>query len=204
MDCRASRTRKPDEWIATCPKASRDVCEELRQLFFRWQPDLVESINSNMLCFSLKKRVCGLSGFKTHAQITFYRGRELPDPARLFNHGLENNSIHSIDLPNGMDDLNVRALRSLLQAAVQLDAEPVLPKPPSPPREEWPMPEALAQGLKKNKAAAAFFHELKPTYQREYKVWVGTAKQPETIARRLDETLRALAAGKKWAQRKEA
>lgn len=203
MDCRASRTRKPDEWIATCPEGSRAVCEELRELFFRWQPDLAESINSNMLCFSLKKRVCGLSGFKTHAQITFYRGKELPDPKRLFNHGLGNSSIHSIDLPNGMDSVDVRALRALLQAAVELDAEPALPKPPSPPREEWPMPESLAQGLKLNSAAAAFFDQLKPTYQREYKVWVGMAKQPETIARRLDETLRALAAGKKWAQRKQ-
>jgi len=183
---------------------SQAVCEELRDLFFRWEPDLKESINSNMLCFNLRKRVCGISGFKTHAQITFYRGSELPDPARLFNHGLENASIRSIDLPPGLEGLNLRALRSLLHTAVLLDGEPALPKPPSAPREEWPMPEALAAALKKNKAAAAFFDQLKPTYQREYKVWVGMAKQPDTIARRLEETLRALTAGKKWAQRKEA
>ena len=65
------------------------------------------------------------------------------------------------------------------------------------------MPEALAKGLKKDKKAAAFFDTLKPTYQREYKVWISTAKQPETIAKRLAETLRALSRGKKWAQRRE-
>ena len=65
------------------------------------------------------------------------------------------------------------------------------------------MPEALAAALKKNKAAAAGFESLKPTYQREYKVWISTAKQPETIAKRLAETLRALSRGKKWAQRRE-
>lgn len=204
MDCRRSRTKDPDEWIATCPEGSREVCAELRELFFRWQPDLRESINSNMLCFSLRKRVCGFSGLKNHAQITFYRGSELPDPARLFNHGLENSSIHSIDLPEGIKGLDRKALRSLLAAAVALDAQPAQGKPPRLPREEWPMPEALEKALKKNRAAAAFFHELKPTYQREYKVWVGMAKQPETIARRLEETLKALASGKKWAQRKEA
>lgn len=204
MDCRRSRTTDPEKWIATCPEGSKAVCEELRDLIFRWEPDLKESINSNMLCFSLKKRVCGISGFKDHAQLTFYRGSDLPDPMRLFNHGLENASIHSIDLPHGLEGLNQRALRKLLHAAVLLDAEPSQRKPPAPPREEWPMPEVLAARLKKNKAAATFYDQLKPTYQREYKVWVGTAKQPETIAKRLDETLRALAAGKKWAQRKEA
>lgn len=203
MDCRASRTTHPDEWIDTCPEGSKAVCEELRHLFFRWEPDLKESINSNALCFSLNKRVVSLSGLKHRTQITFYRGSELPDPARLFNHGLENASIHNIELVT-LHTLDLRALRSLLHAAVVLDGEPAQPKPPSAPREEWPMPETLAAALKKNKAAAAFFEQLKPTYQREYKVWVSTAKQPETIAKRLSETLRALAAGKKWAQRKEA
>ncbi|MCW0220524.1 MAG: YdeI/OmpD-associated family protein [Prosthecobacter sp.] len=203
MDCRPSRTRDPEEWIATCPIGSKAICEELRDLIFRWEPDLKESINSNMLCFSLRKRVCAVSGFVKNAQITFFRGRELPDPARLFNHGLENASIHSIDLTT-LEGLNLRAFRALLHAAVLLDGEPSMPKPPSMPREEWPMPEILAAALKKNKAAAAFYDQLKPTYQREYKVWVSTAKQTETIARRLEETIRALAAGKKWAQRKEA
>lgn len=204
MDCRRSRTNDPDKWISTCPEGSRSVCEELRDLIFRWEPDLKEYINSNMLCFSRRKRVCGISGFKDHAQITFYRGSELPDASKLFNHGLENASIRSIDLPEGLEGISQPALRRLVNAAVKLDAEPALPKPPSPPREEWPMPDALKDGLKSNPKAAAFFDQLKPTYQREYKVWVGTAKQPDTIARRLDETLRALAAGKKWAQRKEA
>ena len=66
------------------------------------------------------------------------------------------------------------------------------------------MPEALAAALKKNKAAAAGFESLKPTYQREWKVYISTAKQAETIAKRLAETIRALEKGLKWAQRKEA
>jgi uncharacterized protein YdeI (YjbR/CyaY-like superfamily) len=62
----------------------------------------------------------------------------------------------------------------------------------------------LAKALKQDKKAAAFFESLKPTYQREYKVWISTAKQEETLQRRLNETIRALAAGKKWIQRREA
>ena len=95
-------------------------------------------------------------------------------------------------------------MRLFWDAAVALDERGDLPPPPPVKREPWPMPKVLAQALKTHPAAAAGFAALKPTYQREYLVWVGTAKQPETIAKRLEQTLRALAAGKKWAQRRDA
>ena len=60
-----------------------------------------------------------------------------------------------------------------------------------------------ALSAKQNRAAALCFNKLAPTYQREYLVWLSMAKRPETRARRLAETLAALAAGRKWAQRKE-
>lgn len=201
MDCRPSRTRDPDEWVATCPGFTREICETLRELVFRWEPDLTESVNSNMLCFSGKKRVCGLGAFVGHVEITFYRGAEIADPRCLFNHGLESLSIRGIKFTE-LAQVNRPALRELLHAAVLLDATPALPKPPGQKREPWPMPPALEEGLRTRPAAAAFFTSLKPTYQREFMVWVGMAKRPETVAKRLAETLAALEAGRKWAQRR--
>ena len=55
-----------------------------------------------------------------------------------------------------------------------------------------------------NRAAAESFRALAPSCQREYLVWLSTAKRPETRARRLAETLRAITAGRKWAQRRLA
>ena len=60
--------------------------------------------------------------------------------------------------------------------------------------------EALA--TKKNRASAEGFRKLSPSCQREYLVWLSTAKRPETRDRRLKETLAALASGRRWAQRK--
>lgn len=202
MDVRRSRTQSPDAWLDTCPELSRPICEQLREWMFRWQPDLKESINTNMLCYTGRKRVVAIAGFKKHAQMVFFRGTELEDPAGLFVGGENNTSIRNVDFTR-LDDLNAGALKKLVDAAAKLDANPDILPPPPRKREEWPMPEALGDALKKNKAAAAFFESLKPTYQREYKVWVSTAKQPETIAKRLAETLRALECGKKWAQRRE-
>lgn len=202
MDCRRSRTQNPNHWIDTCPEASRPICEQLREWMFRWQPDLAESVNSNMLCYSGRKRIIAIAGFKDYAQLVFFRGTELPDPAGLFTDGEGNTNIRNMDLPS-LEGLSTEALRRLVQAAVNLDANPDILPPPPKKREEWPMPEALAAALKKNEAAAAGFESLKPTYQREYKVWISMAKQPETIAKRLAETLHALERGRKWAQRKD-
>lgn len=203
MDCRASRTQDPDVWIATCPGFTREICEELRDLIFRWEPDLKESINSNMLCFSGRKRVCALGAFNDHVEIAFYRGGEVADPAGLFNHGLESLSIRGIKLKE-LSEVPKPALKAMLQAAVAVDRSPVALPAPKVKREPWPMPAVLDAALKKHGKAAAFFESLKPTYQREYMVWISTAKRQETLEKRLAETLSALSAGKKWAQRKEA
>lgn len=203
MDVRRSRTKDTDEWIDTCPEVSRPICEALRELIFRWEPDLEESINTNMLCYSGSKRIVALGAFKHKACITFFRGAELDDPKRLFNHGENNASIRNIMLTT-LEGFHHQAFRALLHAAVMFDAQPDAPPPPSVKREPLPMPEELARSLKANRAAAAFFDTLKPTYQREYMGWISHAKLQETKAKRLAETMAALSAGKKWAQRREA
>lgn len=205
MDVRRSRTTNPDRWLDTCPEASRPICEQLREWMFRWQPDLTETVNTNMLCYSGRKRVVAIAGFKKYAQMVFFRGTELEDTAGLFAGGETNTNIRNVTI-EALDEIEgrVTALKRLVQAAVSLDANPDILPPPPKKREEWPMPELLGKALKKNKAAAAGFESLKPTYQREWKVYNTGAKQQETIERRLAETIRALEKGLKWAQRKEA
>ena len=203
MDVRRSRTKNPDQWLATCPEFSRPLCEELRDLIFRWEPDLKEMVNTNMLCYTGRKRVFALGAFVKSACITFFRGSELPDPAKLFNQGETNHSVRNIMLTS-LEGLDLAALRVLMHEAAKLDAQPDRPPPAPRKREPLPMPQILAKGLNQNQAAASFFESLKPTYQREYIAWLAFAKLPETQQKRLQETLRALAKGKKWAQRREA
>ena len=203
MDCSRPKTHDPDLWLDLAPETSRAMAEQVRHWILRWEPDLTESIKWNMLCFSGRKLVCGLSACKKHLGITFFRGTELRDITKLFNRGEGNTSILSFQV-RSLKEFDAKAFQRLLHAAVALDTDGTAKPPPQKKREQWPMPEALAKALKKNKAAAAGFAAFKPTYQREYLVWISTAKQPETLAKRLEETLRALAAGKKWAQRKEA
>lgn len=205
MDCSRARTRNPSEWLEICPDFSKPIAEQLTDWFLTWEPDLRESIKWNMLCFSGRKLVCGISACKAHLGIAFFRGTELPDPAKLFSEGSEGNTnIRSIRITS-LDTLNRDALRALLRAAVELDADPMIPPVPKVKRKPWPMPAFLKAALaeKKNRTAAENFKKLSATCQREYLVWVSTAKQPETRDRRLKQTLAALAKGRKWAQRKQ-
>lgn len=204
MDCSRARTNDPGEWLQTCPNFSQPLAEQVVEWFLNWEPDLAESIKWNMLCFSGRKLVCGLSACQKHLGITFFRGTELPDPAKLFSPaGAGNTNIRSLRVTS-LDDVNRAALRDLLHAAVALDADPTLLPAPKVKRKPWPMPTFFKQALaeKRNRAAAEGFKKLSPTCQREYLVWLSTAKRPETRAHRLAQTLAALKSGRKWAQRK--
>lgn len=204
MDCSRARTKDPGDWLQTCPDFSQPLAEQVVEWFLVWEPDLSESIKWNMLCFSGRKLVCGLSACKQHLGITFFRGTELPDPAKLFSPGGEANtnirSIRVVTLGGPVRD----ALRNLLHAAVGLDADPTIPPAPKAKRKPWPVPAFFKRALaeKRNRAAAEGFKKLSPSCQREYLVWLSTAKQPETRARRLAQTLAAIRSGRKWAQRK--
>jgi uncharacterized protein YdeI (YjbR/CyaY-like superfamily) len=206
MDCNRARTKDPGEWLETCPDFSRPLAEQLVEWILLWEPDLTESIKWNNLCFSGRKLVVGLSACQQHLALFFFRGTELPDPAGLFNEASENNTnIRSMRVTT-LDGLDRAALRRLLHAAVELDSNPMILPAPKMKQRPWPMPDFFKKALaqKQNRRAAEAFKSFAPAYQREYLVWLTTAKQPETRARRLTETLVALAAGKKWAQRKAA
>jgi len=66
------------------------------------------------------------------------------------------------------------------------------------PRPNIPeLPAYIASALKANLSAWEFFRALAPTYRRHFVAWIHTAKRPETRARRIRESIRLLAAGKK-------
>ena len=204
MDVSRARTKDPGEWLETCPSFSQPLAAEVVEWILRWEPDLTESIKWNTLCFSGRKLICGLSACQHHLGISFFRGTELPDPDDLFGgDGKDNTNIRTVRI-RSLDGFNVEAFRALLHAAVELDADPMIPPAPKLKRKPWPLPAFFKKALaeKRNRTAAENFKNLAPSCQREYIVWLTTARRAETRARRLKETLAALSAGRKWAQRK--
>ncbi len=198
MDCSRARTRDPIEWLEMCPEISGPIVSRLREWVLEWEPDLTESIKWNMLCFSSRKLVFGLSACKAHAGVTFFRGAELADPRGLLAAGTPDAQIRTARFTD-LEDLPRSAFRALVRAAVVQDSEP--PLPARPRREPLPIPDFLAVALRAKPKAEAGFRSLAPSCQREYIVWVRSAKRPETRERRLRETLAAVERGWKWEHR---
>jgi uncharacterized protein YdeI (YjbR/CyaY-like superfamily) len=69
-------------------------------------------------------------------------------------------------------------------------------KPDRPPT-VTEIPTELTAVLKKNKVAKANFERLAPSHRARYIMWVGTARRPETRARRAVEAVRLLDNDKK-------
>jgi hypothetical protein len=64
--------------------------------------------------------VCTGDAFRDKVKVTFAKGAQLEDPARLFNASLEGNAMRAIDLREG-DDIDALALQALVRAAVALN-----------------------------------------------------------------------------------
>ena len=59
------------------------------------------------------------------------------------------------------------------------------------------LPAYIARALKANAEAWRFFEALSPSHRRQYVAWIHTAKLPATREKRIKETIRLLAAGRK-------
>lgn len=202
MDCSRARTRDPHEWLETCPDFSAPLAEQVHDWILTWEPDLAECIRWHMLCFRGRKLVCGLSACQRHLGVTFFRGTELADPAGLFSaQDAGNTNIRTVRI-TGLESLNRPALQRLIHAAVALDAADIPPTPKAK-RDPLPLPDFFAAALKQrgNRRAADGFSQLSPSCQREYLVWLSSAKRPETRADRLKQKLAALKSGRRWSER---
>ena len=58
------------------------------------------------------------------------------------------------------------------------------------------LPAHIQAALKKHPAALRHFNALPPSHRRRYVGWIESAKRDETKARRLNEAIRLLNAGK--------
>ncbi|MCP3385307.1 DUF1801 domain-containing protein [Bradyrhizobium sp. CCGUVB4N] len=65
--------------------------------------------------------ICTGETYKAVVKLTFARGAALDDPAGLFNSSLDGNVRRAIDIGEGAD-INEKALKALIRAAVELNA----------------------------------------------------------------------------------
>ena len=93
---------------------------ELRALVKAADSGVVEEWKWGVPVWSHGGLICTGETYKNAVKMTFAKGAELKDPARLFNSSLEGNVRRAIDIHEG-DTVDEAALKALIRAAVALN-----------------------------------------------------------------------------------
>lgn len=108
-----ARIRELDDWRGR-------MLGRLRALIKEADPDVVEEWKWSIPVWSHDGLICTGETYKNHVKMTFAKGAQLEDPARLFNSSLGGNVRRAIDFHEG-EKIHERALKALIRAAVALN-----------------------------------------------------------------------------------
>lgn len=106
-----------DAYIQALPAWQQAVCRDLRDLIWRADPEIEETIKRSVQpYFVLDGNVCALLATKDHVNLFLY-DPTVPDPDGLINQGHGNATARAIQIYRG-DSLNESSLIQLLRAIV--------------------------------------------------------------------------------------
>src|SRR5271154_864474 len=100
-----------------------EMLSRLRALIQQADPKVVEEWKWSIPVWSHDGLICTGETYKAVVKMTFARGAFLDDPSGLFNSSLEGRVRRAIDFREG-DKVNEKALKTLIRAAVALNASP--------------------------------------------------------------------------------
>lgn len=183
-----------DAYIAKQAEFARPILEHLRMVIHAASPEIEEAIKWGMPHFLYKgKQLAGMAAFKAHATLNFWKGTLVTSElARDGGMGQFGRLTSIADLP---DD---STLATLVRKAMDLTDQGVK----RVRKARAPLARATAPGdfrdaLDAEPGAAAIFDGFSPSARREYVEWVTGAKRPETRAKRIAQSARWIAEGKK-------
>lgn len=103
----------------------QETLARMRALILEADPDAVEerkwrkpSNPAGVPTWSHDGLICTGESYKTAVKLTFAHGASLPDPAKLFNAGLDGNVRRAIDIREG-ETVDAAAFKALIRAAVE-------------------------------------------------------------------------------------
>jgi hypothetical protein len=124
----ASASALIDERIKELGDWRGKTLAKVRTILHEADPEIVEEWKwRGVPVFSHAGIVCTGETYKNAVKLTFAKGAELDDPAKLFNSSLDGNVRRAIDLHEG-EKINEKALKDLIRAAVALNVESKKPK----------------------------------------------------------------------------
>jgi hypothetical protein len=111
------RDSRVDAYIRALPRWQQDICDVVRDLAHRADPDIQETIKRSIQpYFVLDGNVCALLATKDHINVFIY-DPTVPDPTGLINQGHGNRTAKALQIFQG-DDIDRNALVALFRAVI--------------------------------------------------------------------------------------
>ena len=127
-DGRTDASKVIDERISELGDWRGQTLSTVRGIIKDADPDIVEewkwvkATSPGTAVWSHNGGVCTGETYKNVVKLTFFKGAALKDPSGMFNSSLEGKVRRAIDIKEG-DNVNERALKSLIREAVALNLE---------------------------------------------------------------------------------
>ena len=182
-----------DAYIERQADFARPVLIWLRARIHAACPDVEEGIKWGMPAFSYRTRpLASMAAFKAHASFGFWYRDQMAT-------GKEGDAMGQFGRIESLADLpDDAAMEAQVREAMALTDSGSIPKRAAkPPKPEADVPEALAEALARDPAAAAVFDAFPPSARRDYCEWIAGAKQAATRDKRLADAIAWIREGKK-------
>lgn len=192
---RAKINPKVDAYIASAPDFAKPILDYIRDAVHMGCPEVEETMKWSRPHFDYKGMICGMSAFKEHCALGFWKGSLIV--ASGDNKNVE--AAGQFGRITSVKDLPAKKqIAAYVRAAVKLNEAGV--KSPMmanrKARAPIPTPKALTAALKRNAKARATFENFSPSQQRDYNEWITEAKTDETRQRRLETAIEWMVEGK--------
>jgi len=182
-----------DAYIERQADFARPVLIWLRARIHAACPDVEEGIKWGMPAFSYRTRpLASMAAFKAHASFGFWYRDQMAT-------GKEGDAMGQFGRIESLADLpDDAAMEAQVREAMALTDSGSIPKRAAkPPKPAADVPEALAEALARDPAAAAVFDAFPPSARRDYCEWIAGAKQAATRDKRLADAIAWIREGKK-------
>jgi uncharacterized protein YdeI (YjbR/CyaY-like superfamily) len=196
----ASARRDPriDAYIAKAAPFAKPILTHVREVVHEACPKIVEMIRWGHPSFDHQGMVCGMTAFKEHCVVSFWKAALLGDESLL------RREVRTVaDLPARRD------LAGLVKQAARLNEDgvtlPVEPRKRPSETRALDVPDVLTNALRTNKKAQATFDAFSSSNKKDYVEWIAEAKSDDTRRKRLEQAIEWMAEGKprNWKYRKK-
>ena len=182
-----------DAYIAKAAPFARPILEHVRERVHAAAPEAEETMKWSSPAFTVDGKILlGMSAFKAHAAVGFWRAMEMGVEVSKEAMGQFGKLTSVSDLPPDAEFDSM--IRQGVELAKKVPAPRKVKHEPKPPAALHP---EFASALKANPKAKEVLDAFPPSAQREYLDWISEAKQDATRSKRIDDAIEWLSEGKR-------